>query len=117
MSTPELPGALLRTRVVGHHLSARDIAQAVHVEIGHKSGTQQADSDDSIHERATVAERALRALNSSSIAAVWGAPTRVTPISSTSSSASRGLIPCAALIPTRGQTQGRTGFRSPNVAP
>jgi hypothetical protein len=51
------------------------------------------------------------------MAAVAVAPTRVTPISRTSSSASSVLIPCAALTPIFDDTDRRISLRSSIVAP
>ena len=96
ISTAEFVRSLLGARIVGHHLGAGDVTHAVHVEIGDEARTQHADMHDPpIHHSSPrsgeVAPKApeglsagalfaFRAVNSSSIAAVWVAPTRVTPI-------------------------------------
>src|SRR5712691_12628512 len=80
VAMPELLRPLLGARVVGDDLRVPDVAQAVHVEVGDESGTEHADAHRAAHGW-TPAAAAFLALNSSSIAAVCVAPTRVTPIS------------------------------------
>src|SRR5260370_19907504 len=115
----EICRSLLRTRVVGHDLSTRNVAQAVHVKVGNEPGAEHPDANEPAQKRTSTAVPAapLRALNSSSIAAVWVAPTRVTPSSSTSTSASSVLIPCAALTCMCGDTDRSISFKSSIVAP
>src|SRR5260370_14084169 len=86
----EICRSLLRTRVVGHDLSTRNVAQAVHVKVGNEPGAEHPDPNEPAQKRTSTAVPAapLRALKSSSIAADWAAPPRFTPRSSTSMSAS-----------------------------
>src|ERR1700687_3786818 len=125
MASPKLLGALLGTGVIRHNLRARDVTQAVHVEVRDETGAEQADLTPppapslprSGGRVGGGAAAAFRARKSSSMAAVAVAPTRVTPSSRTCNRASRVRTPPASFTWTRGETVRRISARSSSVAP